>query len=147
MPNHPSPAWRGVLGALGLAFCALFLVDAALFRTSFYYSHIAEPYSFASNFDRTARNGRPRAIDGRKQILIVGDSRSLSLRPRIAESMVGREFAFGNAAVPATDARSWYYLLRGVDPGARRYFAILIGVSDCDDADTNEEPGDRLLAC
>jgi len=145
MPDQLRTVWRGVLSAIALSLCAVFLIDAALFRTRFYYTHVAEPNSFAGTYERNVRNERARPIDGRKQVLFVGDSRVLAFRPRIAESLTGGEFAFGNAAVPASDARDWYYLLRDVDPDAHRYSAILIGLSDFDDEDTSEEPGDRLL--
>ncbi len=145
MPDQLRTAWRGVLSAIALSLCVVFLIDAALFRTRFYYTHIAEPNSFAGAYERNVRNERARPVDGRKQVLFVGDSRALAFRPRIAESLVGREFAFGNAAVQGSDARDWYYLLRDVDPGAHRYSAILIGLSDFDDEDTAEEPADRLL--
>jgi len=37
--------------------------------------------------------------------------------------------------VPGTDARTWYYLIRDLDPTARRYRALVFGVDDYDDED------------
>ena len=123
----------------------MFAIDAAVFRTG-WYQHVLEPASFAGNFERAIRNERARTLDGRKQILVAGDSRSLSIRPRIAEELTGHtEFAFANVAVPGSSARGWYYLLRDIDPDARRYTVITFGVDDYDDEDGAEEPADRLL--
>ncbi len=147
-PSGSTPGthnWPEVLARLAAACCVVFALDAAVFRTG-WYQHVLEPASFAGNFERAVRNERQRPIDGRKQILAVGDSRSLSIRPRIAEELTGRtEFAFANVAVPGSSARGWYYLLRDIDPDARRYTAIMFGVDDYDDEDGAEELADRML--
>lgn len=137
--------WPEALARLAAACCVVFALDAAVFRTG-WYQHVLEPQSFAGTFARAVRNERQRPVDGRKEILVAGDSRSLAIRPRIAEELTGRrEFAFATVAVPGSSPRGWYYLLRDVDPEARRYTAILFGVEDYDDEDSAEEPAERLL--
>ncbi|HYL75552.1 MAG TPA: hypothetical protein VEU96_15170 [Bryobacteraceae bacterium] len=125
--------WRN--GAIGLAMagCLVFLGDAAVFRTGLYFL-IEEPDTAASVFEREMRLELARRHDGRKQILIVGDSRAQCIRPRIAEEgLKQRETAFANVAVLGSSVRSWYYLLRELDPEANRYNAVVIGVDSFDD--------------
>lgn len=137
-------ARRAVLGLLA-ACCALFILDAAVFRTGVYYC-VLEPASFAGEFERSLREERARPLDSRRQVLMVGDSRAQAFRPRIAAQLTGgREFAFGNAAVRGSSPRGWYYLLRDLDPHSARYTAILIGLDSFDDEDGWEDHADRLL--
>ncbi|HEV2691021.1 MAG TPA: hypothetical protein VGV35_20840, partial [Bryobacteraceae bacterium] len=79
-----SPRWRrGVIG-IALAGGALFLADAAVFRSGFY-SRIVETESAPGYFERELRLERSRPRDGRKQILILGDSRALAVRQHLAD--------------------------------------------------------------
>lgn len=125
--------WRS--GAIGLAMagCLVFLGDAAVFRTGLYFL-IEEPDTAASVFEREMRLELARRRDGRKQILIVGDSRAQAIRPRLVEEG-SRQWgtAFANVAVLGSAARAWYYLLRELDPDANRYNAVVIGVDSFDD--------------
>jgi hypothetical protein len=127
------PRWRrGAIG-LALAGCVLFLADAAVFRSGLYF-RIVEPDSAPGSFEREIRVERARRRDGRKRILIVGDSRSLAIRPHLAEEWSKQwGTAFGNAAVRGSTPRGWYYLLRELDPTANRYDAVVFGVADFDD--------------
>ena len=45
-----------------------------------------------------------------------------------------------------TDARSWYYMLRDLDPDANRYRALVFGVNDYNDEDQAFEPDDDIRA-
>jgi len=116
-----------------IAAAALFLADAIIFRSGWYF-RIAEPDSAAGYFERELRTERMRARDGRKQFLVVGDSRSQAIRPQLAEDG-SRQWgvAFGNVAVLGSTPRAWYYLLRDLDPKANLYDALIFGVDDYDD--------------
>jgi hypothetical protein len=127
------PRWRRGATGLALAGCMLFLTDAAVFRSGLYFQ-IVEPASGPGSFERELRLERARPRDGRKQILIIGDSRSLAIRPRIAEeSSKSWGMAFANVSVRGSTPREWYYFLRELDPSANRYHAVVFGVDDFDD--------------
>jgi hypothetical protein len=132
--------YSGSLKGLLLGICLLLAADAAVFRSGLYY-WVLEPDSYAGDFERKIRNERARVLDGRNQVLIVGNSRALAIRPRIAQELLGqRDFAFGNVAVPSSTPRDWYYLLRELDPYARRYRIILFGLDNFDDEDDYDTP-------
>ena len=46
-----------------------------------------------------------------------------------------------------TDVRAWYYMLRDLDPTARRYRAIVLGVDDYDDEDGFFNPTTTCAPC
>jgi hypothetical protein len=48
-------------------------------------------------------------------------------------------YVFRNAGAAGTDPRSWYYMLRDLDPSASRYRAVVFGVNDFDDEDDYED--------
>jgi len=54
------------------------------------------------------RNGWSARAGGRKQILIIGDSRSLAIRPHLAEEW-STQFAFANAAVVTERSVPFFY--------------------------------------
>jgi len=127
--------WRR--GAVGLTIgsCLLLLLDAIVFRSGLYF-RVADPESSAGYYEREIRTERQRRTDGRKQILIVGDSRAKAIRPHLAEEWAKpKEIDFANAAVDGSTPRAWFYLLRDLDPGMERYQAIVFGVDDFDDND------------
>jgi hypothetical protein len=51
---------------------------------------------------------------------------------------------FRNAGIPGSDMRTWYYMMRELDPTRRGYRAVVIGVNDYDDEDTSDQPDDDL---
>jgi len=55
-------------------------------------------------------------------------------------------YVFRHAGVAGTDVRSWYYMLRDLDPTARRYRAVVFGVTDFDDEDEYFTPDDDIRA-
>ena len=111
-------SWRRSAIGLAMACCALFLADAAVFRSGLYF-RIAETDSAAGYFEREMRVEIARPRDGRKQFLVVGDSRAQAIRPRLAEEASKQlGIAFANAAVLGSTPRGWYYLLRELDPHA-----------------------------
>jgi hypothetical protein len=66
--------------------------------------------------------------------------KGVDLRPR----QTG--YAVRTAGVAGSDPRTWYYLLRDLDPTARRYRAIVFGVDDYDDEDHLFNPDDDIRA-
>ncbi len=129
---------RATLAYLG-GFILLFGIDALLFRTGFY-SQFLEPNSSTGLFEQTLRREvRSQAENGDNLIVTLGDSRFAYL-PRLANELTAQSgLVFGSAGTAGSDPRSWYYMLRDLDPSARRYRAVVFGVDDYDDEDSFEE--------
>ncbi|MCE5309768.1 MAG: hypothetical protein LLG20_19210 [Acidobacteriales bacterium] len=118
-------------------FCALlaFLVIEAFIFRSGVYSRILEPSSTAGQLVTTLAYEQRRGVHDPNQVVAVGDSR-MALRARIAnESSVAGGYTFATISVPGTSPRCWFYMLREVDPGARRYAAVIIPVNEYEDDD------------
>jgi len=128
------------------ALAGLFAIDAAIFRTNLYPS-ILEPESSAGQFELTLRREHlAQAKIGGNVVTGVGDSR-FAYFPRLAnETMAETGLNFRSAVVPGSTPQAWYYLLRDLDPTARRYQAIMLGVDDYDDEDQAFEPDTDLRA-
>src|SRR5579872_5428346 len=136
---------KPVLAAV-LACAAVFGLDALLFRTHWYAS-VLEPESSTGEFEMTLWNERrAQKTFGDNAVTGVGNSR-FNYYPRIAnERMAETGLVFRSARVDGSTPQSWYYLLRDLDPTARRYRAILIGVDDYDDRDGLEAPDTDLTS-
>jgi hypothetical protein len=118
-------------------------VDAAVFHSSFY-ANFTDPDSTTGRVEIAVRNEIARATPNRMQVLAVGHSR-MALRPHLANAPELRAgYTFATIAVPGASPRCWYYMLRDVDPSARRYAAILIPSDDYDDRDVSEDLADRI---
>ena len=143
--KSPRTLARPVAACL-LALAALFGLDALLFRTHLYPS-VLEPESSTGLFELTLRRERQAQEEfGGNAVIGVGNSR-FNYYPRIANRlMVETGLLFRSARVDGSNPQAWYYLLRDLDPTARRYRAILIGVDDYDDEDGAFEPDTDLHA-
>jgi hypothetical protein len=94
-----------------------------------------EPESTAGLLQSILNDEKRRAVAGPNEVLAIGDSR-MGFRARAANELeAGTGYRFATIAMPGSTPRVWYYMLRDVDPAARRYAAILIGVDDYDDED------------
>jgi hypothetical protein len=132
-----------VLLASVVAFAA---IEGAVFHTGLY-PWILTPDSSTGDLETTLRDELERPKDG-PQVLGIGDSRML-LMPRISnQHALETGYTFGNIATAGATPRDWYYMLRGADPAARRYRAIVIAVEGYDDADTwnDDNDGDADLS-
>lgn len=119
---------------MAVALLAFVIIEALVFRSGIY-SSILEPSSAAGQLRTTLTNEQRRAVDNPHQVIAVGDSR-MALRARVAnESSVAGGYTFATISVPGTSPRCWYYMLREVDPEARRYAAVIIPVDEYEDDD------------
>ena len=128
----------GCLGALGL--------DALLFRTKMY-PQLLEPDSSTGQFELTLRREKKaQSYYGDDLVVTLGDSR-FGYLPRLADELTPRSgYVFRHAGMPGTDVRAWYYMLRDLDPTARRYRAVVFAVNDYMDEDWGiPEDDPRLL--
>jgi hypothetical protein len=128
-PTEPttSPRQLHVSRNLLLGIVAFICVDGAVFHSGLYVSILA-PSSYAGRISRITRAEKERALSGLKEVLVLGDSRiaegfSATLANELG-SPAGLKFV--SLAEPAASANTWYYMVREVDPTARRYAAIVI---------------------
>jgi hypothetical protein len=128
------PATRGFFLRLLCAAAAFVAVEGVVFRTGLY-SRLLEPDSSAGLLQSILDNEKRRPVAGPHEVLAIGDSR-MGLRARAANELEAETgYRFATIAMPGSTPRVWYYMLRAVDPTARRYAAILIGVNEYDDED------------
>lgn len=112
---------------LALAIGLAWLVFESIAYRSGAYFRIAEPDSntgaVVTALQVLEREHRPQA----RNILVFGDSRvGEGFSPQRAAAGDPR-FNFINLAVPASTARTWYYLLRAIDRRGYTYDAVVVG--------------------
>ena len=130
--------------ALVSALLGFFLIDAAIFRSSFYPS-ILDPESTAGRLENIQYMEMHRRPSQHFQVLAFGDSR-MGFLPHLVND-AGRETSveFASVAVPGSSPRCWYYQLRDLDPEANRYRALILPVDDYDDEDQMVDPSDYVV--
>src|SRR6516162_8690744 len=113
MPFSPMQ-WRAA--TILLAVAGFFALDGLVFRTGLYTS-ILEPESSTGTFEQILRREqRAQSRYGPNLIVTLGDSR-FAYYPRVANQHAAENgFFFRQAGVAGTDARTWYYMLRDLDP-------------------------------
>src|SRR6266853_1270531 len=106
--------WRFGIAAVS-ALLALFLLDAAVFRTRFYPSLVA-PESTTGWLEMRDYQETHRKPTGARQLVLLGDSRMNSgFAARLANEVgAGRGYEFASLAVLGSSPRCWYYQLRDV---------------------------------
>jgi hypothetical protein len=128
-PTEPttSPRPLHVARNLFLGITAFICVDGAIFHTSLYTSILA-PESYAGRVAVLTRAEKDRPASGLKEVLVLGDSRMAEgFSAKVANDLGSAAgFKFITLAEPASTANTWYYMLREVDPTARRYWAIVV---------------------
>jgi hypothetical protein len=111
-------------------------VEFALFHTGAY-SLILRHDSSTGSVETYIRNELKRNRSTAPQVLTIGDSR-MGFLPRYANDLqTGTQFA--SIALGGSTPRDWYYMLRGVDPKANRYSAVVIAMNDFEDAEILED--------
>jgi hypothetical protein len=135
---------RRISLALLLACLGLVGLDALLFRTHMYAS-ILEPDSSAGLMELVLwREKRAQHTAGDNLVVTLGNSR-MGYTPRIVDLRPRQTgYVVRTAGVAGSDTRTWYYMLRDLDPTARRYRAIVLGVDDYDDEDRAFNPDDDI---
>lgn len=138
----------GVVRLLGYVLAMVAVVigwDALLFRSGLYYRWI-EPQSTAGTTRSAIRVVDQTYDQGRQNVLVLGNSRiGEGFSPVLAdEATAGTGLHFINAAIPGTDPRVWYYLLRQLDPRAERFAALVVPVP-YDPGGTAAAPADYPL--
>jgi len=128
-PTEPttSPRPLHVARNLLLGAAAFVCLDGVIFHTGLYASILA-PDSYAGRVAVLTRAEEERPASGLKEVLVLGDSRMAEgFSTKMADelgSAAGLKFI--TLAEPASTANTWYYMLRKVDPSARRYWAVVV---------------------
>jgi hypothetical protein len=124
------------IGAVaGCSLFALFLIDSAAFRTGLY-SKMVAPASYSGRFRAAIQGAAKVSPAGAKLVLVVGDSAmGEGFSARIADQTAGHRVRFVTGAVPAASIRTWFYLLRELDPQRNRFSVIVLPVEGYDDED------------
>lgn len=128
-PPEPTTSDRGlhVTRNLLLGTIAFVCVDGIIFHSGLYVSILA-PDSYAGRLEVLTRAEKQRPASGLKEVLVLGDSRMAEgFAATVADELGSAAgFKFVSLAEPASSVNSWYYMLRDVDPAARRYWAIVV---------------------
>jgi hypothetical protein len=128
-PTEPttSPRPLHVTRNLLLGIIAFVCLDGIIFHTGLYVSILA-PDSYAGRLEVLTRAEQQRSPSGLKEVLVLGDSRMAEGFSTMVADELGSAagFKFVNLTEPASTVSSWYYMLREVDPTARRYWAIVL---------------------
>jgi hypothetical protein len=142
----PVAKLRRIALTLLIAFVGLLGLDALFFRTGLYTS-ILEPNSSAGLLElilRREKTAQQKAGDN--LVVTLGNSRMGFMPKGVDQRPRQTGYAVRTAGVAGSDPRTWYYLLRDLDPTARRYRAIVFGVDDFDDEDRLFNPDDDIRA-
>lgn len=133
---------RGAI-VMAVALAAFVLLENAVFNTGWYARRVLDPDSSAGFLELRLWNEEKRPRSEKPQVLMIGDSR-MGFFPKYVDRMTpGLRDQFATISTPGTTPRDWYYMLRGVDPRAGRYAAVVIPVYDYDDAEVWEHLADR----
>jgi hypothetical protein len=116
-----------VLIVLGLI--TFFALDGLIFRSRLYKRHLS-PVSMSGYGYYIDYYEKRRISDPSRDVLLTGDSRMAEgFSAYLANASGNAEnLHFVQASVPGASLRSWYYLLKDMDPQANRYRAIVISV-------------------
>ena len=121
-------------------------LDGLLFHTGLYTS-VLEPDSTSGLFQLILHRERDaQESAGDAMVATLGDSR-FAYSPRLSNELTSETgYTFRSAGIAGSELRAWYYMLRGLDPAARRYRALVFGVNDYGDEDALYNPDDDLRA-
>jgi len=128
-------ALRHIVAVAACSLLALFALDAVAFRTG-WYSELVSPESYAGRFRTAVRNAAKLRPAPEKTVLVLGDSAmGEGFSARVADQAAARRARFVNGAIPAASLRTWYYLLREIDPRRDRFSVVVLPVEGYDDED------------
>ncbi len=131
-----SPRKKTAAFLVAAAFALFALVDVIAFRTPLYRS-VLDPSSTTGSFEAAIAQFRAFPAQPSRDVLVLGDSRTYSgLDPAAAAAGAGGKLRFLNGGVPGTTPRCWPFFVRAIDPGARRFRAVVIPVDTFSDDDS-----------
>jgi len=123
---------------LFLTVAGFFAVEYAIFHTDAYYTILRHDSSTGS-VETYVRNEWKRVRNVPKQVLTIGDSR-MGFLPRYANELLKETgYEYASIALGGATPRDWYYMLRGADPRADQYSAVVVAMEDYDDSEIEED--------
>lgn len=131
----PGPGKPSFFGPLALGIALYLCVEPLVFRRSAF-GRLASPSGSTGRVIEVLRRNESPASGGPREVLVVGDSRMAE--GFSAERASSPDLAFVNAAVPGSSLRIWHYLVRELDPSARRFAAIVIPTLCFEDHDLGD---------
>jgi len=112
-----------------LSMLAFFVLDNAIFRSGLY-ANISSTRSVAGHFASIARSRLATAPSGKREVLVLGHSK---VEAALSEKIFDQEIPASRlklvfATSGGTTEKTWYYLLKHIDPNRRRYAAIVVPI-------------------
>lgn len=106
-----------------------FCLDGLIFRSGLYERHLS-PVSMSGYGYYIDYYEKRRASDPSRDVLLTGDSRMAEGFSAYLANASGdaKNLHFVQGSIPGASLRTWYYLLKDMDPHADRYRAIVISV-------------------
>jgi hypothetical protein len=112
---------------LGVA--TFFLLDFAIFRSGLYL-RIVPPVTTSAKLFAVVRAENARPSSPERDILITGNSRmEFGFQENYLQRHPDAKIAPVKVAVPGSDLKWWYYVLKDLDPHQDRYAAIVLSVN------------------
>jgi hypothetical protein len=144
--RRQAASFRNVAAFLAVLLAGYAAAEILLFRSGFYAGLLEPEFSATGSVERAVYDEIHRTPGGRKEILVVGNSRiAEGFSAKLANDSSSDEgYWFINLGIPATGDRIWYYVVRDVDPHRNRYAAITIMIDDYNDPDDYEDVADRV---
>ena len=137
------PKLRDAVLWTALSIFAYFLIDAVLFRSGWYLQFL-EPNSTTGQVELRLYSLLNRTHSVCPEVLVIGDSRiAQGFSAPKADAAVQNRIHFDNAGIGGTTPRSWYYMIRDIDPTARRFAAVVLPLDDYSDKDGVEDLSGR----
>jgi hypothetical protein len=112
---------------LGVA--TFFLLDFAIFRSGLYL-RIVPPVTTSAKLLAAVRAESARPSSPRRDVLITGNSRmEFGFQEDYLQRHPDARIAPVKVAVPGSDLKWWYYILKDIDPRQDRYAAVVLSVN------------------
>ena len=120
---------RHPLSIVLLSVAAFFLLDFAIFRSGLYL-RIVPPVTTSAKLFAVVRAENARPSAPKRDILITGNSRmEFGFEENYLQRHPDARIAPVKVAVPGSDLKWWYYILKDMDPHQDRYAAIVLSVN------------------
>jgi hypothetical protein len=127
-------SWARPIAIYASAAVLFVAAEFLIFRTSFYRSAL-EPESYPAQVGLLLAAQRRQPPSPANAVLVLGDSRIGEGFSATIANQTAPDLAFVNASISGSTPRSWYYVLRELDPDASRYRAIVLPLDNYRDED------------
>lgn len=131
---------RHPLAIVVLSVLAAMMLDAVIFRSGLYL-RLVPPVTTSAKLFSMVRAEEGRLPTSRPEVLITGNSR---MEFGFSDRLFNEQFVEApvrpiKVAVPGSDLKWWYYILKDIDPHQNRYTAIVLCVTSYQAEPLNED--------